>query len=94
MATSTFKKFENPPGLPRNYPDLHDHLRALDEAGYLMTIDIPINKDTEIHPLMRWQYVGGVEENDRKAMLFTNVIDFCLTSPTFDENQRLFSYSS
>ena len=75
MATSTFKKFENTPGLPRNYPDLHDHLRALDEAGYLMTIDIPINKDTEIHPLMRWQYVGGVEENERKAMLFTNVID-------------------
>ena len=40
-----------------------------------MTVDIPINKDTEIHPLMRWQFVGGVEERDRKAMLFTNVVD-------------------
>ena len=40
-----------------------------------MTIDIPINKDTEIHPLMRWQFRGGIEEKDRKAMLFTNVRD-------------------
>ena len=40
-----------------------------------MTVDIEINKDTEIHPLMRWQFRGGVEEKDRKAMLFTNVVD-------------------
>ena len=60
---------------PRDYPDLHDHLRALDDAGLLITVDIPINKDTELHPLMRWQFVGGLEERDRKAMLFTNVVD-------------------
>ena len=60
---------------PRDYPDLHDHLRALDKAGLLMTIDIPINKDTEIHPLMRWQFRGGLEDKDRKTMLFTNVVD-------------------
>jgi 4-hydroxy-3-polyprenylbenzoate decarboxylase len=63
------------PAPPRDYPDLHDHLRALDEAGLLMTVDIPINKDTEIHPLMRWQFQGGIAEADRKAMLFTNVVD-------------------
>ena len=35
----------------------------------------PINKDTEMHPLVRWQFRGGIEEKDRKAFLFTNVVD-------------------
>ena len=35
----------------------------------------PINKDTELHPLVRWQFVGGVPENKRRAFLFTNVTD-------------------
>ena len=60
---------------PRAYPDLHDHLKALDEAGLLITIDRPINKDTEMHPLVRWQFRGGIAEPDRKAFLFTNVTD-------------------
>jgi hypothetical protein len=38
---------------PRGYPDLHDHIRALDAAGLLVTVDRPINKDTEMHPLVR-----------------------------------------
>jgi UbiD family decarboxylase len=59
----------------RAYPDLHDHLRALDKAGLLVTVDRPINKDTEMHPLVRWQFRGGIEEKDRKAFLFTNVVD-------------------
>jgi 4-hydroxy-3-polyprenylbenzoate decarboxylase len=59
----------------RGYADLHEHLRALDENGLLLTIDRPIDKDAELHPLMRWQYVGGIEEHERKALLFTNVID-------------------
>jgi UbiD family decarboxylase len=57
------------------YPDFHDHLRALDEAGLLVTIDRPINKDTEMHPLVRWQFRGGIAEADRKAFLFTNIVD-------------------
>jgi UbiD family decarboxylase len=57
------------------YPDLHQHLKALADAGLLITIDRPINKDTEMHPLVRWQFRGGIEERDRKAFLFTNVID-------------------
>jgi UbiD family decarboxylase len=60
---------------PRDYPDLHDHIQALDEAGLLVTVDRPINKDTEMHPLVRWQFRGGIEEKDRKAFLFTNVVD-------------------
>ena len=59
----------------RSYPDLHDHLKALDERGLLITVEREINKDTEMHPLVRWQFRGGLDEKDRKAFLFTNVID-------------------
>jgi 4-hydroxy-3-polyprenylbenzoate decarboxylase len=59
----------------RSYPDLHDHIAALDKAGQLIRVDRPINKDTEMHPLVRWQFRGGIPESERKAFLFTNVID-------------------
>src|SRR5712691_5718721 len=59
----------------RGYADLHEHLEALKKAGLLITVDRPINKDTEMHPLVRWQFRGGIEERDRKAFLFTNVTD-------------------
>ena len=57
------------------YPDLHDHLAALERRGLLRTIERPIDKDAELHPLVRWQFVGGLAEADRKAFLFTNVVD-------------------
>ena len=59
----------------RGYSDLHDHLKALEAAGHLVRVDRPINKDTEMHPLVRWQFRGGIPEKDRKAFLFTDVID-------------------
>ncbi len=59
----------------RAYPDLHDHVRALASAGLLHVIDEPINKDTQMHPLVRWQYRGGIPEADRKAFLFTHPTD-------------------
>src|SRR5882724_12054683 len=59
----------------RGYPDLHEHLEALERAGLLVTVDRPINKDTEMHPLVRWQFRGGIEEPDRKAFLFNRVVD-------------------
>jgi 4-hydroxy-3-polyprenylbenzoate decarboxylase len=59
----------------RSYRDLHEHLKALDEAGLLQTIDAPVNKDSEMHPLVRWQFCGGLEERQRKAFLFTNVVN-------------------
>jgi UbiD family decarboxylase len=65
---------ENSPP-PRDYADLHDYIRELDGAGLLRRIDEPINKDTELMPLVRWQFRGGVPEADRKAWLFTNVTD-------------------
>ncbi len=59
----------------RGYRDLHEHLDALREAGLLVTVEREINKDTELHPLVRWQFRGGIAEPDRKAFLFNNVID-------------------
>jgi UbiD family decarboxylase len=63
------------PAPPRSYPDLHEHIEELDREGLLIRVDRPINKDTEMHPLVRWQFRGGIEEKDRKAFLFTNVTD-------------------
>ena len=55
--------------------DFQEHLAALDKAGLLVRVDKPINKDTELQPLVRWQFVGGVPEAERKAFLFTHVVD-------------------
>jgi 4-hydroxy-3-polyprenylbenzoate decarboxylase len=66
---------EGTAALQRGYPDLHEHLQALDAAGLLVRVDRPINKDTEMHPLVRWQFRGGIEEQERKAFLFANVTD-------------------
>jgi 4-hydroxy-3-polyprenylbenzoate decarboxylase len=59
----------------RGYPDLHDHIEALKKAGLLIVVDRKINKDTEMHPLVRWQFRGLQNEQDRKAFLFTNITD-------------------
>src|SRR5660397_217292 len=69
------KKAKPSSSVPRNYPDLRDHLAALDDKGLLRRVDRPINKDTEIHPLVRWQYRGGIEPEDRKAWLFEQPTD-------------------
>ena len=72
----TDKKRKIPAKAPqRGYRDLHEHLDELKKRGLLLTIDRPIDKDAELHPLVRWQYVGGIEEHERKAFLFTNVVD-------------------
>ena len=59
----------------RGYADLQEHLDALDAAGLLRRIDEPVNKDTEMHPLVRWQFRGGLDEHERKAFLFNNITD-------------------
>jgi UbiD family decarboxylase len=55
--------------------DLQEHLAALEAAGLLVRVERPIDKDTELHPLVRWQFQGGLAEAERRAFLFTNVID-------------------
>ena len=59
----------------RGYTDLHEHLAELKKRGLLLTVSRRIDKDAVLHPLVRWQYVGGIEEHERKAFLFTNVVD-------------------
>jgi UbiD family decarboxylase len=59
----------------RGYADLHEHLAELDKRGLLLRIDRPVDKDSELHPLVRWQFVGGMDEAERKAFLFTNITD-------------------
>ena len=66
---------QRPAAPARAYPDFHDHLRILEEHGLLVRVREPINKDTELHPLVRWQFRGGIPEHERKAFLFENVVD-------------------
>lgn len=65
MSTSS------PQGAPS---DLQEHLARLEQLGLLTRIDRPIDKDSELHPLARWQFQGGLHETERRAFLFTNVV--------------------
>jgi UbiD family decarboxylase len=59
---------------PKAPADLQEHMRRLSERGLLTRIERAINKDTELHPLTRWQFQGGLREDERRAFLFTNVV--------------------
>src|SRR5436190_16433089 len=75
-ALSALERYhDGPPKHPRSYADLHEHVLALARAGLLVVVDEPINKDAEMHLLVRWQYRGGIAEPDRKAFLFTQPTD-------------------
>ena len=56
------------------YNDLREFIAALDEAGKLYRIHKEINKDTELQPLVRWQF-RGLPEEARKGFLFDKVTD-------------------
>src|SRR5258706_6981534 len=59
----------------KNYRDLRAHLKALDDEGLLQRVSCPINKDTELFPLVRWQFRGGIREDQRRGWLFENIVD-------------------
>src|SRR5262245_13383110 len=59
---------------PRIAKDFQDHLADLENRGLVVRVDRPINKDTELHPLARWQFQGGLPDDKRRAFLFTNVV--------------------
>ena len=59
----------------RGYRDLQQHLEELKARDLLYVIDEPVNKDTEMSPLVRWQFRGGLREDERKAFLFRNITD-------------------
>ena len=55
--------------------DFQEHLALLEAQGLLVRVERAINKDTELHPLVRWQFLGGIPQEERRAFLFTNVVD-------------------
>lgn len=82
----------------RRYPDLHDHLDRLDAEGLLVRVRRPIDKDSELHPLVRWQFRGGIDEPDRRAFLFEDVrdakgrrYDIPVTVGALAANRRIYS---
>jgi len=56
------------------YKDLREYLKALEDNGKLTRISREINKDTQLHPLVRLAF-RGLPEEARTAFLFENVID-------------------
>lgn len=54
------------------YKDLRDYLEHLERAEKLRRVKRPINKDTELHPLVRWQF-RGLDEEERTGFLFENL---------------------
>ncbi|MEX0805012.1 MAG: UbiD family decarboxylase [Candidatus Binatia bacterium] len=56
------------------YKDLEEYIRALDREGLLYRVKRPINKDTEMHPLVRWQF-RGLGEEQRRAFYFEEIYD-------------------
>jgi 4-hydroxy-3-polyprenylbenzoate decarboxylase len=56
------------------YRDLRDHIKALKEEGLLHEINRVVNKDSELHPLVRLQF-RGLPEPKRRAFLFRKVTD-------------------
>ena len=56
------------------YKELREHIKVLEAKGKLARIKREINKDTELMPLVRWQF-RGLPEEERKAFLFENVVD-------------------
>jgi len=56
------------------YKDLREFIAALDANQKLYRIQREINKDTELQPLVRWQF-RGLPEEARRGFLFDNVTD-------------------
>lgn len=56
------------------YRDLREYLAALEQAGKLVRVPFPVNKDTEVHPMVRVQF-RGLKEDQRKAFLFEKIHD-------------------
>src|SRR5215208_1199852 len=57
-----------------HWPTLRSYVDGLDKAGKLVRVTTRVNKDTELHPLVRLQF-RGLPESQRKAFLFENVTD-------------------
>ena len=57
------------------YEDLREFIATLEANNKLYRIHREINKDTELQPLVRWQFRGGISEEERRGFLFDSVTD-------------------
>src|SRR5690348_15479164 len=64
VSTDARRSAGSPAGPPL---DFQAHLAALEARGLLTRVERAINKDTELHPLVRWQFQGGLAESARRA---------------------------
>jgi len=56
------------------YKDIREYIKALEERELLWRIKTAVKKETELSPMVRWQF-RGLTEDQRRAFLFENVID-------------------
>ena len=56
------------------YKSLREYIEALDKNALLWRIKSTVKKETELMPVVRWQY-RGLGEEQRRAFLFENVTD-------------------
>ena len=56
------------------YRDVRQYLEELDRRGLLRRVSRPTNKDTEVMPLVRWQF-RGLPAEQRTGWLFENLTD-------------------
>jgi 4-hydroxy-3-polyprenylbenzoate decarboxylase len=54
------------------YPSLREYIKTLESRGKLFRIEREVCRETELHPLVRWQF-RGLAENERRAFLFEKV---------------------
>jgi 4-hydroxy-3-polyprenylbenzoate decarboxylase len=73
-ATSA-KKPKSEGAAKPTYRDVREYLAELEKRHLLQRVTRPMNKDTEIMPLVRWQFRGGLPESQRKGWLFESVTD-------------------
>ena len=52
------------------YRDVREHLKALEERDKLFRIKKQINKDTQLMPLVRWQFRGLEASKSKTARRF------------------------
>ena len=54
------------------YPNLREYIQTLESRDKLFRIPREVSRETELHPLVRWQF-RGLPESERRAFLFENV---------------------
>ena len=73
------------------YGDLRDYLTALEQRGQLVRVSEPVNKDTELVPLVRLQF-RGLPEPERRAFLFERPTDS--RGRTFDASVAIATFAA